>query len=322
MKNVQRVQLGRWEMDAWYFSPYPEEFTNLPMLYLCPFCLEYFPQPRQFERHRAKCTLLHPPGNEIYYDGTISFWEVDGKVERRWCRNLSLLSKLFLDHKTVYFDVDPFWYYVMTISDEKGHTVLGYFSKEKESSLNYNLACILTLPCHQRKGYGKLLIAFSYLLSLREGKVGSPEKPLSDLGLLSYLAYWSEVLAERLVEWKEHSVSLEELSHFTGMTTDDVTLTLKFLDALRIRDGRHVVVLTNKMVEIAEKALVKKNKSQIHPDCLHWVPPDARARVGAVAGEVRGLGFGIQQAVVGRSGADEWAKPVPRKGYTEAGAQR
>ena len=40
--------------------------------------------------------MLHPPGNEIYWDGEISFWEIDGRVQRNYCRNLSLLSKLFL----------------------------------------------------------------------------------------------------------------------------------------------------------------------------------------------------------------------------------
>ena len=33
--------------------------------------------------------------------------------------------------------------------------------QEKESSEDYNVACILTLPPYQRQGYGKLLIEFS-----------------------------------------------------------------------------------------------------------------------------------------------------------------
>lgn len=37
--------------------------------------------------------------------------------------------------------------------------------QEKYSDLGYNLACILTFPSHQRKGYGRFLINFSYELS-------------------------------------------------------------------------------------------------------------------------------------------------------------
>ena len=120
----------------------------------------------------------------------ICLWEVDGEAEPRYCQNLCLLAKLFLDHKTLSFDAEPFRFYCLTkksVGDDgvEEHQLMGYFSKEKVSALNYNLACILTLPQFQRQGVGTLMISLSYALSVRESKVARPRSP-SDLGKLSY----------------------------------------------------------------------------------------------------------------------------------------
>ena len=37
----------------------------------------------------------------------------DGMNSKTYCRNLCLLSKLFLDSKTMFYDVEPFWFYVL-----------------------------------------------------------------------------------------------------------------------------------------------------------------------------------------------------------------
>ena len=110
---------------------------------------------------QLKCKVRHPPGDEIYRDGKISIFEVDGRKNKIYCQNLCLLSKMFLDHKSLFYDVEPFLFYVMTETDEDGAHFVGYFSKEKLSPKNYNVSCIMTLPVRQRQGWGSLLIDFS-----------------------------------------------------------------------------------------------------------------------------------------------------------------
>ncbi|MCL4120819.1 UNVERIFIED_CONTAM: hypothetical protein GTU68_056996 [Idotea baltica] len=161
IKNIKMIELGKYRIKPWYFSPYPEEITHLDCNYICEYCLKYRKSRKCLERHLQKCPFRHPPGNEIYRKGTISFFELDGRKNKRYAQNLCLLAKLFLDHKTLYYDTDPFLFYVMTENDSRGFHIVGYFSKEKESSEDYNVACILTLPPYQRKGYGRLLIEFS-----------------------------------------------------------------------------------------------------------------------------------------------------------------
>ena len=42
----------------------------------------------------------------------------------------------------------------------KGAEIIGYYSKEKESADNNNLACILTFPPYQRQGKGFSFVFF------------------------------------------------------------------------------------------------------------------------------------------------------------------
>lgn len=272
VKNIQKIIMGAHEVEPWYFSPYPIELTEEDEIYICEFTLSYFGSRKQFERFRSKSTLRHPPGNEIYRDDQVSFFEIDGRKQRTWCRNLCLLSKLFLDHKTLYYDVDPFLFYCMTRRDEMGHHLVGYFSKEKESAEGYNVACILTLPQYQRHGYGRVLIDFSYNLSKKENKLGSPEKPLSDLGLLSYRAYWADTIVELLIEGQKAETTIEDISTVTSMTTTDILHTLQTLNMLKYYKGQHIICLTEAMVEKYERQK-KRKRIKIDPSKLQWKPP-------------------------------------------------
>ena len=46
----------------------------------------------------------------------MSIFEIDGEHDKVYCQCLCLVAKLFLDHKTLYFDVNPFYFYVLTKS--------------------------------------------------------------------------------------------------------------------------------------------------------------------------------------------------------------
>uniref|UniRef100_A0A915JDV7 histone acetyltransferase n=1 Tax=Romanomermis culicivorax TaxID=13658 RepID=A0A915JDV7_ROMCU len=185
-----------------------------------------------------KCTIRHPPGNEIYRKADLSVFEVDGAVSKIYCQNLCLLAKLFLDHKTLYYDVDPFVFNVLTRNDDYGSHLVGYFSKEKYSSMKHNVSCIVTLPQYQKKGYGRFLIDFSYLLSRKENQPGTPEKPLSDLGRISYYSYWLSYILEHLYNCKSSGrITVKSISRATGMTSRDIIDTLNRLRFLTPKDG-------------------------------------------------------------------------------------
>lgn len=273
--RIKKLEMGKYEMETWYASPYPEEYSRLPKIYVCEYCLKYMKTSVITRRHAAKCVWRHPPGDEIYRKGNISIFEVDGKKNKIYCQNLCLLAKLFLDHKTLYYDVEPFLFYIMTEVDHHGCHMVGYFSKEKQSFLNYNVSCILTMPAYMRKGYGKMLIDFSYLLSRMEGKVGSPERPLSDLGLISYRSYWKDVLLNYLNNCKEREICIKDLSMETAINANDIVSTLQALGMLKYWKGKHLILKKQDFIDehMKRKSLKKLDQNQvIDPSCLKWTP--------------------------------------------------
>jgi histone acetyltransferase MYST1 len=280
VKNIQSIELGRYEMDTWYYSPYPPEYAAEHTLLMCEFCLKYMRKRKTLLAHKLRCGARAPPGVEVYRHAArggappISMWEVDGKRAHTYCQSLCLLAKLFLDHKTLYYDVDPFLFYVMTERDEAtgAHHLVGYFSKEKASSEDFNLACILTLPPYQRRGYGRFLIAFSYELSKVEQRIGTPERPLSDLGAVSYRSYWTRTVLEVLRDHRGN-ISVKDISGRTAIRQDDVVSTLQGLGLLKWWKGQHIISVTPRLIEEHLKACGAHNRNMdVDASRLHWTP--------------------------------------------------
>lgn len=290
VKNVDIIVLGRFEMHTWYYSPFPTEYAKYSKLHFCEFCLAFFGVAAELVRHEARCPLRHPPGNEIYRSKetnvNVCMFEVDGARESIYCQNLCYIAKLFLDHKTLEYDCTPFLFYILCETTDRGCHVVGYFSKEKVSVAKYNLACILVLPCHQQKGYGKLLISISYELSKIEKKVGSPEKPISDLGKVSYMSYWTSTLVELLTSQPvSGELTVDQISRKTCMTTVDIIETLKERKILVWYRGKWTFSLSRlnqlkeQLQERQKRRIERLNKdphllyvAPCRAERLHWTP--------------------------------------------------
>ncbi|PQE07904.1 MOZ SAS family protein [Rutstroemia sp. NJR-2017a WRK4] len=210
--------------------------TQVERLWVCGWCFAYSLSRGEMGVHREVCRrrVEGPPGRRIYVHdegggdadevgdgegeekGEWSVWEVDGEEEVTFSQSLSLFAKLFLDNKSVFYDTTSFNYFLLvhstrtpnrsspsSSSPPTNHQIIGFFSKEKMSWDNNNLACILIFPPWQKKGFGALLMGISYAIARREGILGGPEKPISELGRKGYARFWGGEVARWVLGLEE-----------------------------------------------------------------------------------------------------------------------
>lgn len=143
------------------------------------------------------------------------------------------------------------------------------------------------------------LLALGYLLTKKEETTGSPEKPLSNLGLLSYRKYWKTTIFKEL-DRQDTPVSIEgelfiiiplikllllhflgvilngalELSHRTAMTVDDVITTLELLGMLKEKNetNQYYLQVDHDIIRQHLKQIDHRGYPEVDPVKLTWTP--------------------------------------------------
>ena len=87
VKNINKIELGkyvsrcrdvaavvlsgvlrrRYEIDTWYYSPFPEEFRQCETLYFCEFCMKFMASRLTLKRHQVALQL-----SDNHYDLTLT----------------------------------------------------------------------------------------------------------------------------------------------------------------------------------------------------------------------------------------------------------
>lgn len=109
-------------------------------------------------------------------------------------------------------------------------------------------------------------------MSKLEGKIGSPEKPLSQLGSIGYFSYWTSTIVSALLNFNGN-VTIKEISEETRIHEEDIIDTLSRLGLLKYRkliEGVQNICITSKQLqEIIENNNISL-KRRLNPKNVKW----------------------------------------------------
>lgn len=280
-RNIKQVEFGQFTIDTWYgngayfasarngqlgteTTSVPRKKDGLPSvsgfwldtLYVCDFCFKYTSDKSKLSLHMSSCPLnqeFPPIGTLVYADvkGKRLIKKVRGFRHELFCQNLSLFGKLFLDDKSVYYNVESYDFYIVygaskmhaaenKLDDRTVYRPMGFFSKEITAwEPDNNLACICIFPPYQRLHLGSLLIEFLYAAAEAAGQQPlGPEFPLSPYGKQLYLRYWGKRIAFELFNSFENCdlITLGDLAVLTGFRREDLFFALEHMGVLYTAD--------------------------------------------------------------------------------------
>lgn len=57
-RNPKAIRIGNFEIETWYSAPYPAEYAQLSVLYLCEYCMKYMKSSEMRQRHSVRCSIV------------------------------------------------------------------------------------------------------------------------------------------------------------------------------------------------------------------------------------------------------------------------
>eukprot|EP00659_Diplonema_papillatum_P008000 gene8000-12302_t len=155
--------------------------------------------------------IHHPPGSQIYAHNGWSLWDVDGGAAQephleeefmmwehssivghappagslailehagrlRFCNNLCLLTRLFLDTKLNRYGTNPFRFFVLTEEKNGRHMVRGMFSREKghhKNNLSSSLAITAGSLAFRRVRFNNMCLLTRLFLDTKLNRYGA-----------------------------------------------------------------------------------------------------------------------------------------------------